>query len=135
MYFSVSLRHFELFLPLETLSSSHWGCWVCCSEISWFDFLKFRQSLDLELWQCKQVSTVHWKILFPKRQRLFFSPENTPANQISFFKKVRPIFWILWFSLSISMYEADVSKYVMCHSMCDLDIGRNILVFNELTCL
>ena len=115
----------------------HWKLSVALTEaaelaaqkISWFDFLKFRQSLDLELWQCKQVSTVHWKILFSKRQRLFFPLENTPANQISFFKKVRPIFWILWFSLSISMYEADVSKYVMCHSMCDLDIGRNILVF------
>ena len=115
----------------------HWKLSVALTEaaefaaqkISWFDFLKFRQSLDLELWQCKQVSTVHWKILFPKRQRLFFPLKNTPANQISFFKKVRPIFWILWFSLSISMYEADVSKYVMCHSMCDLDIGRNILFF------
>ena len=115
----------------------HWKLSVALTEaaelaaqnFSWFDFLKFRQSLDLELWQCKQVSTVHWKILFPKRQRLFFSPENTPAHQISFSKKVRPIFWILWFSLSISIYEADVSKWVMCHSMCDSDIGRKHFCF------
>ena len=67
-------RYFELFLWLETLSSSQFQwqrLWLSGSELSWLTFSS-SQSLDLEHWQCKQVDTIHRKSFFLLRQRLFF---------------------------------------------------------------